>query len=102
MDWKTIWALAQPIVVGQLRHGLTVASGYLIANGALEASDQASFIKIGLGVASWIGVAAWSWWDKVGRARLLAKIAKMNPVASKNATTGEAVKAAEDAAAAVK
>ena len=97
MDWNTIWVLAQPIVAGQIRTALAGVAGSLVLSGAIESSDQASFVKIGTGIALYAIPAAWSWWMHVGQVKLLALMAKANPVATKAATTGEAVKAAIDA-----
>ncbi len=99
MDIPAIWALAKPIVEGQIRTYMATAGGALVASGAISVGDEASFIKIGTGIAMAAIPAAWSWWDKIGRARLLAFVAKThNAVAPASATTGQAVVAAQAAA----
>jgi len=97
MDIPAIWVLAKPIVEGQIRTALAGLAGSLATVGAIQGSDKTAFVSIGTGIAMYAIPAVWSWWDKIGRARVLAAVAKMNPVAAKSATTGEAVKAAVDA-----
>ena len=97
MDFSTLWMMLQPVLAGQLRHLLTVAAGVLIAKGALQSDQSGAFVQISVGVVTWVVSAGWSWWQKEGQAKLLAAVAKMNPVAPKLATTGEAVRAATDA-----
>jgi len=95
MDWNTVWTFAQPIVAGQIRTALAGFAGSLVVAGAIQPGDQASFVKIGTGIAVYAIPAAWSWWEKVGKIRLLAAVAKAPAVASQGATTGQAVAAAE-------
>jgi hypothetical protein len=87
----------KPILAGMVRHILTTAGGALVAGGYMQSSDQAAFIGGGMVVAGLI----WSWWQKRGQAQVLAIVAKMHPVAPPSATTGQAAKAATDAAKAV-
>jgi hypothetical protein len=101
MDMSTIWPVIKPILAGQIRTHLAVVAGGLVTAGAIQKGDADSFAQMGSGIAIWAIIAVWSWWQKVGQAKLLAFIAKMKPVAAPNATTGEAVKAAETAQAAV-
>lgn len=70
-----------PIVAGQVRHLLTVAAGMLVANGALQSSQESQFINIGVGLAMWLIVAGWSWWQKVGQKRAQELLAKGKPAA---------------------
>lgn len=102
MDMSTFWTLAKPIVAGQIRTALAGVAGSLATAGAIQGSDKTAFVSIGTGVALYLIPAAWSWIQKVGAAKVLAFMSKINPVAPKSATTGEAVKAATEAAAAVK
>jgi hypothetical protein len=84
----------KPILAGVVRHGLTALGGMLVTDGVMQSSEMNGFIGAGMVIAG----IAWSWYQKVGQAKLVALMAKMNPVASKSATTGEAVKAAQAAA----
>lgn len=102
MDGPTLWAMAKPILAGQLRHSLTVAAGAAIAHGALQADQQDAFIQIGMGVAGWAAVAAWSWWNGVGKARvaaLLNKLTDTKTVAAAVAVAKQMPPAAETGAA---
>lgn len=74
---KTLWPVLQPILAGQLRHLLTVAAGMLIAKGALQSEQSGAFVQIGLGLASWVVAAGWSWWQKDGQAKVVAQLAKL-------------------------
>lgn len=98
MDMSTIWEFAKPIVAGQIRTALAGVAGSLVLAGAISPGDQASFVKIGTGVAVYAIPAAWSWWKAVGSVKLLAFIAKSKPVVPPAATVGEAVQAAKEAA----
>lgn len=84
----------KPILAGVVRHGLTALGGVLVTDGVIQSSDVAGFVGAGMVLAG----IAWSWYQKVGQAHLLALMAKMNPVAKPGATVGEAVKAAKEAA----
>ena len=84
----------KPILAGVVRHGLTALGGMLVTDGVMQSSEMNGFIGAGMVIAG----IAWSWYQKVGQAELVALMAKMHPVASKSATTGEAVKAAQAAA----
>lgn len=84
----------KPILAGMVRHGLTALGGMLVTDGVIQSSDVAGFVGAGMMVAG----IAWSWYQKVGQAKLLALMAKMKPVAAPGATVGEAVKAAKEAA----
>ena len=53
---KVYWPLAQPYVYGAVRHGLTVAGGYMIARGlpglqGSTISDLSGFVVGGIGLA---------------------------------------------------
>jgi hypothetical protein len=98
MDFNTLWEVAKPIVAGQIRTTvLAPLGGALVADGAISTGDEASFIKMGTGIALWAIPAAWAWWTDHGKAMLMARLAKMKPIAAPNATTGEALKAANSA-----
>jgi hypothetical protein len=101
MNMETLWPIIKPILAGQIRTYLAGFGAILVHSGAIEQGDMASFTKMGTGIAIWVMVAGWSWWQKVGQAKFVAIIAKMKPVAVPSATTGEAVKAATDAVAKV-
>ena len=53
--------LLRPILLGYLRHGLTVAAGYLLAHGLIQQADQQVLISAALAVAG----VAWSTLDKL-------------------------------------
>ncbi len=84
----------KPILAGMVRHGLTTLGGVLVTDGVLQQGEVTGFVGAGMIVAG----AAWSWYQKVGQAQLLALMAKMKPVAKPDATVGEAIKAAKEAA----
>jgi hypothetical protein len=98
MDWNTIWVMAQPIIAGQIRTVVATGAGALVVDGAIAPSDEASAIKIGTGIVLWAIPAAWSWWEKVGKTKLIAQMAKAPAIVSKDATVGQAVQAAESVA----
>lgn len=84
----------KPILAGMVRHGLTALGGILVTDGVIQQGEMTGFVGAGMVIAG----VAWSWYQKVGQARLLALMAKMKPVAAPGATVGEAVKAAKEAA----
>jgi len=94
----SLWPMLQPILAGQLRHFLTLLAGMLVARGALEGDQSGAFVQIGAGLAGWAAMAAWSWWQKDGQARMLAALARLHGIAPAAASTGTAAKAAIDAA----
>ncbi len=98
MDIPALWALARPIVQNQISIALAGVGTTLVASGAIDASEKASFVKIGTGIAMYVIPAAYTWWNDIGRARVLAFMAKTHAVAAPTATTGQAVKAATEAA----
>jgi hypothetical protein len=53
--------LFKVILFGYLRHGLTIASGYLLAHGFIEQSDTQVLMSAGLGLAG----VAWSTGSKI-------------------------------------
>jgi hypothetical protein len=77
MDWD-FW---KPIIAGQLRHGLTLAAGALVADGVIHSDQQGAFVQIGLAVLTYVAGAAWSWWQKT-HPTTLADGTKIAPVAS--------------------
>jgi len=97
MDFTTIWEFAKPVIAGQVRTALAGVAGSLVLAGAIQPGDEASFVKIGSGIAVYAVPAVWSWWEKVGKVRLLASMAKSPAVVLPNATTGQAVEAAKAA-----
>ena len=88
MDMDTL----KPMLALIVRHSLTTFGGVLVSSGYMQSNDMSAFIGGGMVVAG----VAWSWWQKEGQRRVVAILAKMNPVAPQNATTSEAVKAALD------
>ena len=62
----------QTILTLAARHLLTVAGGWLIHQGYLDASGQEAFIGAGMTVAG----VLWSWWQKRGQAMALADAAR--------------------------
>ena len=59
--------LLKTIILGYLRHGLTAAAGYLLAQGLIQQADQQVLISAGLAVAG----VAWSTINKLIQAREL-------------------------------
>ena len=92
------WTLIKPFIAGQVRHVVSVVAGALIASGAVASDDRTVFVNIGTGMVMWAIAAAWDWWQKEGQKQMLATLAKMKPVASENAPTNVAAKAAIKAA----
>lgn len=101
MDMKDFWVLAKPIVAGQVRNGMAIVSGALITTGVLSPADKGQFVTMATGIVIGMVPVAWSWVANVGWSRLVAFAAKTHPVAPAGSTTGEALKAATDAKAAV-
>lgn len=66
MDLQTILGLLA-------RHGLTVAGGMLAHDGIIGASGQEQFVGAGMAL---LGIG-WSWYEKRGRALLLAEIDRL-------------------------
>lgn len=66
MDQATIKA----IVASTIRHGLTVAAGWLAAHGWLSGDETAEFVSGGLALVAF----GWSWWQKVGQAKAQADL----------------------------
>jgi uncharacterized protein (DUF736 family) len=94
LNMDVVWAMGKPIVAGQIRTIVASAGGALVAVGAVSTSEESSFITISTGIIMWAIPAAWSAWDKYGKAFLLAKLAKSQPIVTPSATTAEAVTAA--------
>ena len=93
MDTGTLWEMSKPIVVSQSGRLATLAGGALVTDGAMGQGDLPEFVKICTGIALWAIPAAYSWWNSVGKDKLIAQIAKMHPIVPPNATVGEALKA---------
>jgi hypothetical protein len=98
MDTGTLWEMSKPIVVSQAGRLATLAGGALVADGAIGQGDLPEFVKIATGIVLWAIPAAYSWWNSVGKEKLVAQLAKMHPIVPPNATVGEALKAANSAA----
>jgi ABC-type nickel/cobalt efflux system permease component RcnA len=59
------------------RHVLTVAAGSLVTLGVLHTgNDETQFIQVGSGILVGLLGIGWSWWQKVGQARVRAELAK--------------------------
>ena len=84
----------KPILAGLVRHGLTALGGILVTDGVMQQGETTGFVGAGMVIAG----VAWSWYQKVGQAQLLALMAKMHPVAKPDDTVGAAVKKAKEAA----
>lgn len=90
------WPMLKPMIAGQLRHMLTLAAGYLIANGALASGDQSQFVAMASGIAMWGVSAVWSLYQKNAQNNVISVMARSAPVVSAYATKAQAVKAAEN------
>lgn len=97
MDIAAIWPSIKPFVSTQIQHLLQLAAGGLAVHGAINSSQEGSFVEMGTSIAMWAIVAAYGWWQDQGKRQLVAAMAKMKPVAPMNASTSEAVKAATEA-----
>ena len=53
-----------------VRHLLTSLAGMLVTLGVMNSGDQLQFITIGTGIVVGLATMAWSWWQKVGQAKL--------------------------------
>lgn len=67
------------IVGGVTRHVLTGVAGSLVAMGWITGDDQQKFITMGVGIAIGAAGLAWSWWNKVGHAKLADELNKLKP-----------------------
>lgn len=63
----------KPILAGMVRHGLTTLGGALVTDGVLQSSEVTGFIGAGMVVAG----AGWSWYQKVGQAKIAALLKKV-------------------------
>lgn len=61
MDWETD---VQPILTSMVRHGLTLASGVLAADGWIQHDQATQFVAIGSAVCLYGLSQAWSIWQK--------------------------------------
>lgn len=62
---NTLWGFAQPYLASVMRHGLTAASGYMVAKGlpGLEDGTVANLAALGAGLAG----MGWSFAEKYVR-----------------------------------
>jgi hypothetical protein len=67
--------LFKQLFTGYVRHGLTVAAGYLLAHGLMQQADQQIFISAGLGLAG----IAWSTVSKLIHDQELRRARTMGP-----------------------
>ena len=65
--------LLKPILLAYLRHALTIASGYLLAHGLIQQTDQQILISAGLA----LGGIAWTTLDKLATDYELQKARKL-------------------------
>ena len=72
----------RPVIAGWIRHVLSGVGMYLVGIGALPKNDEVNFENIGVGLAMFGIAAGWSWWNKVGQAKVRALL--------KSAKTGAA------------
>jgi hypothetical protein len=61
--------LLKPILLGYVRHGLTVGAGYLLAHGLVQQSDTQVIVSAGLALAG----VAWSTINKLIQSHELRK-----------------------------
>ncbi len=64
--------IVQAALAGLVRHGMTTAAGALVAAGLLQSGDSANFVQIGTGIVLGVVALTWSWWQKVGQAKVTA------------------------------
>jgi hypothetical protein len=66
--------LFKQIFTGYVRHGLTIAAGYLLAHGLIQQADQQVLISAGLGLAgvAWSTVSKLIQDQELRRARMTA------------------------------
>lgn len=73
---SSFYDIAKPIVAGQVRHVLTGIGAVLTAKGALDPGVTGQFVEIFSGFAMYLIGAGWSWWQKIGQARVLADVVR--------------------------
>jgi hypothetical protein len=66
--------LIMTVAIGWLRHMLTIAGSSLVTYGLMKTGDTDQFVNISIGIVSGAIGLAWSYWDKAGRAKLLARL----------------------------
>jgi hypothetical protein len=86
----------KPILAGLARHALTSLGGYLVASGAISSSQVDTFVGAGLMIAG----VLWSWWQKVGQAKVAALLQHLT--ATSTTADAKAVAQAVPVGAAVK
>ena len=72
----------RPVIAGWIRHVLSGVGMYLVGIGALQKSDEVNFENIGVGLAMFGVAAGWSWWNKVGQAKVRALLKGAKTAAS--------------------
>lgn len=65
--------LVKPLLAGAARHALTTFGGSLATAGIIQANGVSEFVGAGMCLAG-IG---WSWWQKVGQAKVAALLKKL-------------------------
>jgi hypothetical protein len=73
---SSFYDIAKPIVAGQVRHVLSGIGAALVAKGALDPGVLGQFVEMFSGFAIYLLGAGWSWWQKIGQARLLADVSR--------------------------
>jgi hypothetical protein len=64
----------KPIIAAGVRHVLGGVGMYLVGIGALPQNQEVNFETIGVGFVMFAIAVGWSWWQKVGQAKLRALI----------------------------
>lgn len=69
------------------------SAGALVTIGALQSSQETSYITMASGIILGLMGAAWSWWNDRGKQLVLATLAKAHRIAPESASTATASKA---------
>lgn len=68
------------VILGQVRHLLTIAAGSFVTYGLMKSGDSGAFVEIGSGIAMGAIGMLWSWWQKSGRAFVIGLTMKFKHV----------------------
>jgi hypothetical protein len=93
--------LKGPVLAGQLRTLMAHLGGILVGVGALQENQQSQFISIGVGLATWLVMAIWSWGQKEEVVWLAAekkRLENLNAIKSKPLTPTQQQIVAQQAA----
>ena len=108
MENQTMWQMLQPILMGQLRHGLTLVAGALVTHGIIKSDQSSAFIEIGIAIILYLIGAGYSWYQKIGQAKIKTKLeilsnkVKAIPAISSTILSTQAVNAIAEAKLATK